>query len=170
MKIVKDKYVRKARLACLGLMVGFVSLASAKAQALDIRHLVNEQNIISIENPKRYLLLPVQESAPEARVVLISDNRSVRPGFTVRLARERVDYFVPVDLSAYVGKRISIDVQGVPGVAMCWEKIKLSETFDTTNREVFRPLYHHTPAYGWMNDPNGMFYKDGVLMALLGEI
>ena len=162
MKIVKDKYVREARLACLGLMMGFVSLASAKAQALDIRHLVNEQNIISIENPKRYLLFPVQESAPEARVVLVSDNRSVKPGFTVRLARERVDYFVPVDLSAYAGKRISIDVQGVPGMAMCWEKIQLSETFDTTNREVFRPLYHHTPAYGWMNDPNGMFYKDGV--------
>ena len=119
MKIVKDKYVREARLACLGLMMGFVSLASAKAQALDIRHLVNEQNIISIENPKRYLLFPVQESAPEARVVLVSDNRSVKPGFTVRLARERVDYFVPVDLSAYAGKRISIDVQGVPGMAMC---------------------------------------------------
>ena len=28
--------------------------------------------------------------------------------------------------------------------------------------EKFRPSYHHTPAYGWMNDPNGMFYKDGV--------
>ena len=36
-----------------------------------------------------------------------------------------------------------------------------SDTFDTTNREHFRPLYHHTPLYGWMNDPNGMFYKDG---------
>ena len=36
------------------------------------------------------------------------------------------------------------------------------DTFDTANREKFRPAYHHTPAYGWMNDPNGMFYKDGV--------
>ena len=27
---------------------------------------------------------------------------------------------------------------------------------------MFRPVYHHTPVYGWMNDPNGMFYKDGV--------
>ncbi|WP_308268772.1 glycoside hydrolase family 32 protein, partial [Prevotella sp.] len=31
-----------------------------------------------------------------------------------------------------------------------------------TNTEQYRPVYHHTPAYGWMNDPNGMFYKDGV--------
>ena len=28
--------------------------------------------------------------------------------------------------------------------------------------EKYRPLYHHTPKRGWMNDPNGMFYKDGV--------
>ena len=40
--------------------------------------------------------------------------------------------------------------------------MKRSDSFDTSNRERFRPLYHHTPAYGWMNDPNGMFYKDGV--------
>lgn len=40
--------------------------------------------------------------------------------------------------------------------------MKQSDTFDTTNREQWRPVYHHTPTWGWMNDPNGMFYKDGV--------
>ena len=44
----------------------------------------------------------------------------------------------------------------------CWKNLTLSDTFDTTNREKYRPVYHHTPLYGWMNDPNGMFYKDGV--------
>ena len=39
--------------------------------------------------------------------------------------------------------------------------MKLSDTFDTTNREKFRPTYHFSPLYGWMNDPNGMVYKDG---------
>lgn len=38
----------------------------------------------------------------------------------------------------------------------------MADNFDITNRERFRPLYHHAPLYGWMNDPNGMFYKDGV--------
>ncbi len=44
----------------------------------------------------------------------------------------------------------------------CWKLLQLSDTFNMKNREKFRPVYHHTPAYGWMNDPNGMFYKDGV--------
>ena len=82
--------------------------------------------------------------------------------FNVRLARERVDYYVPLDLSEYQGDGISVSVMGLPERALCWKRMKLSDTFDLTNREKFRPLYHHTPAYGWMNDPNGMFYKDGV--------
>ena len=44
----------------------------------------------------------------------------------------------------------------------CWKRMTYSDTFDTKNVEKHRPLYHHTPQYGWMNDPNGMFYKDGV--------
>ena len=30
------------------------------------------------------------------------------------------------------------------------------------NETMYRPKMHFTPAKGWMNDPNGMFYKDGV--------
>ena len=45
---------------------------------------------------------------------------------------------------------------------LCWQLMKESDTFDTTNREAYRPVYHHTPLWGWMNDPNGLFYKDGV--------
>jgi levanase/fructan beta-fructosidase len=52
--------------------------------------------------------------------------------------------------------------KGAVGDFVCWKDMKYSNSFDTTNREKFRPAYHHTPLYGWMNDPNGMFYKDGV--------
>jgi fructan beta-fructosidase len=31
-----------------------------------------------------------------------------------------------------------------------------------TTDEDFRPTYHYAPAKGWMNDPNGLFYLDGV--------
>lgn len=137
------------------------SIMHAEAR-LKVHHLANEQNIVSVEEAVRYLLLPVQDDAPEAKLCVVENNRQATVIINVRLARERVDYYVPLDLEAFVGRNVKIDVQGMPQGSLCWEKMRLSDTFDTANTEKFRPVYHHTPAYGWMNDPNGMFYKDGV--------
>ena len=141
-----------------------LSLAVQGAEnSMVVRHLANEQNIILLDSVKKYLLLPVQENAPEGKVnIVINNELQLEQNINVRLAREKVDYYVPLDLSAYQGKTISIDVAGMPSSSLCWKEIKLSDTFDFSNREIYRPVYHHTPAYGWMNDPNGMFYKDGV--------
>ena len=84
----------------------------------------------------------------------------------VKLAIDRVDYYMPLELK---GARL-LDIEfhgdrrqkGAVSEFVCWREMKYSGSFDTTNREHFRPVYHHTPLYGWMNDPNGMFYKDGV--------
>lgn len=37
---------------------------------------------------------------------------------------------------------------------------KTSTTVET--KELFRPYFHFTPDSMWMNDPNGMYYKDGI--------
>ena len=116
-----------------------------------------------MDSLKKFLLLPVQENAPEGKVNIIVNNEfQLEQNINIRLAREKVDYYVPLDLSAYQGKSVSVDVTGMPASSLCWKEIKLSDTFDSSNRETYRPVYHHTPVYGWMNDPNGMFYKDGV--------
>nr|WP_317309550.1 DUF4980 domain-containing protein [Phocaeicola plebeius] len=127
-----------------------------------IRHLVCEQNIVSLDVTEDYLLLPIQDDAPEGKICVVKDNEQKGTLMNVRLARERVDSYVPFALSAYKGQHISIEIQGVPETALCWKELKLSGSFDMANKESFRPVYHHTPVYGWMNDPNGMFYKDGV--------
>ena len=128
-----------------------------------VKYLANEQNIILLDSVKKFLLLPVQENAPESKVNIIVNNEfQLEQNINIRLAREKVDYYVPLDLSAYQGKSVSVDVTGMPVSSLCWKEIKLSDTFYSSNRETYRPVYHHTPVYGWMNDPNGMFYKDGV--------
>ena len=116
----------------------------------------------------KYILLPVEEDENNAHIRVVKDNQVVKE-FNCKLAINKTDYSVPLDISEYGGD-VLLDIQftgdkrsiGLIKDFACWKDIKLSSVFDTKNREKFRPIYHHTPAYGWMNDPNGMFYKDGV--------
>ena len=116
----------------------------------------------------KYILLPVEEDEHNAHIRVIKDNQVVKE-LNCKLAINKTDYSVPLDIREYGGD-VLLDIQftgdkrsiGLIKDFACWKDIKLSNVFDTKNREKFRPIYHHTPAYGWMNDPNGMFYKDGV--------
>ena len=155
------KYAYTIKVTLLGLFLGMTSVVQADS-SWTIRHLVCEQNIVSLDVTEDYLLLPIQDDAPEGKICVVKDNEQKGTLMNVRLARERVDSYVPFALSAYKGQHISIEIQGVPETALCWKELKLSGSFDMANKESFRPVYHHTPAYGWMNDPNGMFYKDGL--------
>lgn len=139
-----------------------LSFTSVKAQTKDftVKHLGEGQSIVQVDTPKKYLLLPVEEASPESKIYMIVNNDVVNT-MNVRLAVHKVDYFVPVHLSAYADKNISFNFQMIPESALCWKELLLSDRFDASNREAFRPVYHFSPAYGWMNDPNGMVYKDG---------
>lgn len=143
--------------------LGFSLSVQGMESNLVVKHLANEQNIVVLDSVKKFLLLPVQDDAPEGKVNIVVNNEGqLAQSMNIRLARERVDSYVPLDLSAYVNQKVSIDIAGMPSSSLCWKELKMSDSFDMTNKEMFRPVYHHTPVYGWMNDPNGMFYKDGV--------
>ena len=141
--------------------------------AQDVSFLNNSHCIyrISKENQgKKYLLIPVQENAEMANVKVIADNKQVKT-INIKLANNHIDYLVPLDLQEFAGEKslaLDIHVNGTyrtdGGIASfgCWKKMQFSDIYDISNREQYRPIYHHTPAYGWMNDPNGMFYKDGI--------
>lgn len=130
--------------------------------AIRVKNLGNENNFVYINPEKKYLLIPVEDSAPEGEIDFVYQNSSLT-GYTqkVRLSRGKTDYYVPVDMSQFDKDSIIMIVRGVPSNSICWSDIEESDDM-SLEVEKFRPSYHHTPAYGWMNDPNGMFYKDGV--------
>lgn len=149
------------KMVIAGLMLSVASYSFA-TDGLEVRHQAREQNIVFVNSAKKYVLLPVENAAPEAQVYVVVDTERKSILNNVRLARNKVDLYVPLDLSQFKGEVIALEVNGVPSDAICWQNMSLSETYDMTNTERYRSLYHHTPAYGWMNDPNGMVYKDGV--------
>lgn len=155
----KISYCKRACLA-FGLATLLSTSLFAADNKLEIKHLGDGQSIVRLDTDSRYLLLPVEESSPESKLYMIVDNDVVRT-LNVRLSVNKVDYYVPVDLSGYTDKSVLFNFQQTPESALCWKEMKLSDQFDTSNREKFRPVYHFSPAYGWMNDPNGMVYKDG---------
>ena len=145
------------------------SLAFA-ASAQDARFLSSNHCIYRINEQKNYLLLPVQEKAEMCNIKVVKNNSQVK-ALNVRLASNHIDYYVPLDLKQFgEDAKLALDIHvngtyrndGELSGFTCWKKMQFSDTFDTANREKYRPVYHHTPAWGWMNDPNGMFYKDGV--------
>ena len=144
-------------------------LISFTAGAQALRMPGDRHAMLSVDVTDNYLLLPVQENVANANVKVIVAGEQ-KQAFNIRLAKEKVDYFVPLDIKRFGAGKILLDIN-FPGDGLkrdevrnfvCWWEIRQSDGFDTANRERFRPAYHHTPVYGWMNDPNGMFYKDGL--------
>ncbi len=165
---MKRNILKIFSLAC----VATLSTATADAatdSGVKVEHLGVNNTLVRVDGDARYLLMPVQESNDDAKINVIVDGKLDRTIY-VRLAKSKVDYQVPFGLSGYKGHKVVLSVvtsqdRGSVREASddaCWSNFTLSETFDTANREKYRPAFHHTPLYGWMNDPNGMVYKDGV--------
>ena len=146
------------------MMTALLMAVTVKAQ--DAMILGENHAMLRVKQGTRYLLLPVQEKEENAHIAVLDKQNEMVKRLNVRLAVDKVDYLVPLeignaqllDITFHGDKRTTGAIKDF----VCWKEMKYSSTFDTTNRERFRPLYHHTPLYGWMNDPNGMFYKDGV--------
>ena len=146
-------------------MLAVVGHGLALAQAVPAI-LGDSHAMLKVEQGHRYVLLPVQEKEEMAAIAVLDARNEVVKRLNVRLAVDKVDYCVPLEIGT--GCLLDITFHGdrrTTGAVKdfaCWREMKFADSFDTTNRERFRPMYHHTPLYGWMNDPNGMFYKDGV--------
>ena len=149
---------------------------AASAQTMKTKVLADDHVMLRVNTADGYVLLPVEESQNTDHIRVISNNTVVQE-LNARLAVNKADYYVPLNVSRFnnsQSKSVLLDITVNRGDAAnsaskaatsdlaVWKLIKTSNAVDMTNREKFRPLYHHTPAYGWMNDPNGLFYKDGV--------
>ena len=108
------------------------------------------------------MVIPIRESNDEVTLTIDKGGETLYVA-DIRLAREGEDpdYCVPLDLKHFGASVKDVGFSGVEA-AEAWKQISLSDTAPEVPAEKYRPVYHHTPPYGWMNDANGLFYKDGV--------
>jgi len=107
-----------------------------------------------------YLLLPIEEKANEVKMT-VDYGDQYTPFYYLHLAKDKIDYWVKLDVKNYKGKTISLTFDGVESSSLGIKNIKQSDRFVFEYNETFRPQFHFTPEYGWMNDPNGMVYYAG---------
>ena len=153
-------WIKLCKGAALALAVSYgLTYCHTTKSKLTLEQKGDSLTVIHITYPANYILLPIEEEAMESQV-LLDTGEATDTDMDIRLAQTKVDYFVPLALPAGA-KTATVRVRNKSKDALCWKEIKLSDTFDTANTDKFRPVYHHTPLYGWMNDANGLVYKDG---------
>lgn len=118
-----------------------------------------DEATVTVDGKCRYLLLPVQDNSWEVRV-RNEGAPAGSPAMNIRLAADTIDYYVPFELLSGKGPK-KVTFSGLWPGALCWSSIRTADEIPPVHEEKYRPIYHHSPLTGWMNDPNGMFYKDG---------
>lgn len=136
-------------------MVDEIVMSNTKRSEIMLNH------IVSFEGSHKYILMPIEDKAHETSVQLIVDGKKVRMPMNIRIAKTKIDHWVPIDVEQYKGKSVELQFN-TDKKDIGYSQIKFSDTFEFDYNEKYRPSYHFSPQYGWMNDPNGMVYKDGV--------
>lgn len=140
------------------IIFGFSACQNDKSK-IDIEQKNDTLVVLQIDSPKKYVLFPIQESSEESKILLDNGDEN-NTYMDIRLAKDKIDYYVPFAIPESMNKAtIRIQNRNVKQINI--DSIKLADSFNTDNREKFRPLFHHSPLYGWMNDANGLVYKDG---------
>lgn len=111
----------------------------------------------------RYLNLPIQNGAPKRVVTTFVDGVPVVRN-DMELAPGEPDWWAPMDVSAWKGKTVSLQVDRLPEDSQALARVEASNNFpgqEDLYREPLRGQFHFSPKRGWNNDPNGMVYYRG---------
>ena len=140
----------------LAVAIGMAAVAGAQAA----------ERTIKVES--KYLNIPISPYAQRQNLTMRAkgvDDLSVQ----VRIAEDyQEDYWVFKDLSRYKGKKLTLSYDG-PQEAL--DRLYQADTICLRcdyfeQKELYheprRPQYHFTTRRGWINDPNGLIWHDGM--------
>ena len=114
---------------------------------------------------KRYLVFPVKNDEKDQKVKIDIDN-DFFDAFNLQLPEGAPDFYAFLDLTKYKGKEIKIRLPKLENEFLeSANNIRLADEvpgFDSLYQERLRPRFHYTAQRGWLSDPNGLVYYEGV--------
>lgn len=111
---------------------------------------------------KRYLNLPIK-NGPTRKVTTLVDGR-VQVRNDIGLADAQADWWAPMDVSAWHGKTVTIQVDKLREDSNALLAIEQSDEIkggEDLYNEPLRGQFHFSPRRGWNNDPNGLAFYNG---------
>ena len=104
-----------------------------------------------------FLVFPVNTLGAPKKLSFFEKDKKVYE-ISIKLDNINPDFYAFIDVSRFMGKELDISV--FPQMDIKYRK---SDEIDLdVYNEPLRPQVHFTTKNGWINDPNGMIYIDGV--------
>lgn len=123
--------------------------------------LSNAERVLTAE--QRWLHFPVKNGVPVRKVQVLVDGK-VERFFDIELADGAPDWWAPLDVSSWQGKRLTVRVDRLPDDSQALAQLKQADDLLGSKdlyREPLRPQFHYSARRGWINDPNGLVYFNG---------
>ena len=108
----------------------------------------------------KYLNLPISQQEPRCR--LLFQAKGIDDLSVVARLSANPEYWVFKDMTAYKGKTLTITFEGSEEALA---KVYQADTIRDASllyKEEYRPQFHFTSRRGWLNDPNGCIWHDGL--------
>jgi fructan beta-fructosidase len=118
---------------------------------------------IKIKKGQRYLNFPVDPKVPVVTAGILLDGKLLDQ-FTISLS-DRPEFWTYFDVSLYAGKTLTVNIEkNTSEYEKALSMIFSDDAYpgqDSVYQEKNRPQVHFTAQRGWLNDPNGLIYRDG---------
>ncbi len=108
----------------------------------------------------KYLNLPISQGEERRRLTFRA--KGVDDLSVVARLSERPEYWVFKDLTAYKDKTLTIAFDGPEEALSLVYQADTIRDASTFYKETYRPQFHFTSRRGWLNDPNGCIWHDGL--------
>ncbi|MEK7951106.1 glycoside hydrolase family 32 protein [Luteolibacter soli] len=111
----------------------------------------------------RYLNIPIKNGAPHRVVTLLVDGKVIVRN-DIELADGPADWWAPMDVSAWKGKKLTLRVDKLHEDSKALAAVDPGNEIknaDNLYEEPLRGQFHFSPMRGWNNDPNGMVFYNG---------
>ncbi len=119
------------------------------------------QSEITLKVTSRYLNFPVSHAVDRKGLTFVQPGQEDQR-VEVRLTPGKPDYWVFRDVGSWRGKKVTLRYEGAED---CLRAIVQADTImgeSQMYREPHRPQFHFTTRRGWINDPNGLVYHEGL--------